>query len=150
MAVDAGHGALVKLELDPSGSPGTFTTMGKVQDVDWPELTVPVVPSHGQEDSISTHEPAEIVMVGSMSVTAWYDPTDTTHNISQGVYDQLTQFEKRGLTITGPGGGTDVFVCSGYATNVGRSAPVGDGGMYEITFSFQPSGAISIDATAVS
>lgn len=144
----AGHGALIQMEEDPSGSQGTFTTVGELfTDITWPTLSHP-------EADVTPHQLDDDVFILSskrsreaVTFTVNYVDADTTHKeLLDGYFADLC----RGFRFIGPGGSapsTDTWVASGFVQSFTRVAPVGEGA-YAADITIRFSGPFEINGVA--
>lgn len=158
---EGSHGTTVFMERDPTGNPGVFTLIGKLQDVSFPGLSRAQTLSSGQEDLISTFVSSSLLMVGSVDLTVWFSSLEDTHTAEPfdaigpptdkdgGVYSAIILNELRQFEFRGPSEAADIFAISAHISEVGKSAPVNEG-VYEMTFSIQASGSITIEGETVS
>jgi hypothetical protein len=131
----AGHGALLQMELDPSGAQGTFTTIGLLfTDINWPTMSHPEtdVTPHQVNDDRWVLSPKRAREAVTFTITYDVDDAAGTHDeLVTGFYSN----ECRGFKFIGPGDTqsanpgteTDYMVASGYVQSFTKVAPVGEG-----------------------
>lgn len=146
----AGHGATIAMELDPTGSPGVFTTMAELNgDITFPEL------SRGETD-VTPHQDhidswvLGILRRGPLTGGVNYIFDDETHDHLTGMIAAIKDNERRGFRIRGPGGttNTDEWIASGQFQQVGPiTNPVREGAR-TANFTVRLSGPMIIDGVA--
>lgn len=146
MAAVAGHGTTVGVELDPSGSQGTFTDIGQLTDITWPEFTresTEVTP-HG--DTIATKLFSAILSVGSADITVNYEHDDTAHDDETGLFKAILDGELRGFQFRGPGGGASdrEIIASAEVTSMQWETPTGSD-PWAMSATIEPTGKIIVD-----
>lgn len=150
MPAQAGHGALIAIELDPTGSPGTFTTVAELNgDITWPALTRPKSDVTAHQHQIG-HNVRGVMMTEDLTWSINYIFDNSTHSFSTGLYKHMVDNATFGVRLRGPGGtvGTDEWIMSGGLTNITQTSPVREGARTaDITFA--PSGPFIIDAAVV-
>ena len=125
----AGHGASIGMELDPTGSPGTFTAIAELNgDIQWPGL------GRGEAEATGHDHNIDYWVSGSLrrepftfSMNFVYN--HGTHDHLTGLHDAVISNETRGFRLRGPGGtdDTDEWICSGFVTNIQQTSPVREG-----------------------
>lgn len=85
----AGFGA--SLKIGDGGSPVSYTTIAEVKDISGPEISLDTedVTSHDSTDAWEEHI-ATIIRSGEVSFTINYDPSDSTHDNTDGLLNDLT------------------------------------------------------------
>lgn len=85
------HGTLLK--RGNGGSPETFTTVAKVQDIAGPGFSLGVAMVHGQEETTHfTRKIGTILEAGQITFDIVFDPGDSGHSPSAGLlYDMLNR-----------------------------------------------------------
>lgn len=147
----AGHGALIAMELDPTGSPGVFTTIAELNgDISFPELSrgeTEVTPHQSNIDEWVLGIPRRSPLTGSVN----YIFDDGTHDHLTGMLAAIMANETRGFRVRGPGGttATDEWIASGKFQTVGPIVnPVREGAR-TADFSIRLSGPMLIDGVAI-
>lgn len=125
----AGHGALIAIELDPTGSQGTFTTVaelnGDIQEPGYNRPETEVTPHQDTIDSWVTGRLGRDPV--TFSVNFIHD--NNTHDHLTGLENKIINNENFGIQFLGPGGtaGTDEIIASGFVTNLTITNPVREG-----------------------
>lgn len=125
----AGHGATIAIELDPVGSPGTFTVVAELNgDITWPELNRPETETTPHQDTIDDWVLGRLGR-GPLSFSVNYIFDDSTHDASTGLYSKIISNELFGIRMRGPGGtdDTDEWIASGHVQAITQVAPVREG-----------------------
>lgn len=125
----AGHGALIAIELDPSGSPGVFTTISELNgDITWPELERPWTETTPHQDDIDDGVAGRLGR-GPLSFSTNFIFDDSTHDHLTGLYQKIKDNELFGIRMRGPGGttNTDEWIASGHVINIAQTSPVREG-----------------------
>lgn len=124
-----GHGALVAIELSPSGSPGSFTTVSELNgDITWPGLTRPeteVTPHQDTIDSWVTGRLGREALTFGMN----FIYGDGTHDALTGLQALMIANTRFGVRLRGPSGSsdTDEIIASGQITSITHVDPVREG-----------------------
>ena len=147
----SGHGALLEMELDPSGSPNTFTTVAEVMS-DLPRLTT----SRTQTETTPHTSTIDCYVSGvirraPLDFTVNFLPTNTTHDEVTGFLDALNTNETRGYRITANGatpGGADSWTFSGDVASWNQIDPVREGAR-SLAVSIQASGPMLVGSTVI-
>lgn len=146
----AGHGATIAIELDPSGAPGDFTVVAELNgDITFPELMRPETETTPHQDTIDSWVFGRLGR-GPLTWGVNYIFDNTTHSFASGLYKHLVNNTRFGVRLRGPSGtaGSDEWIMSGNLTNMTQVAPVREGARTaEITY--RPSKAMIIDGAAV-
>ena len=126
----AGHGALIAIEQDPTGSPGTFTTIAELNgDITYPELSRPeteVTPHQLNIDTWILGVPTR----GPLTFSVNWIFDNATHDHLTGLTEAFFANETRGIRITGPGSPVspaDEWICSGAVQSINQTAPIRTG-----------------------
>lgn len=148
----AGHGAVIAMELDPSGSPGVFTEIGELNgDLAWPELSRREDEATPHNDTIDSYT-FGVLSRGPLQFSVNFIFDDGNHDHSTGLVNALVDNERRGFRLTGPnqtpGSGTDEWICSGNVTNFQPTHPVRVG-TRTADFTVRMSGPQIIDSTVI-
>jgi len=125
----AGHGALIAIELDPSGSQGVFTTVAELNgDITWPELNRPETETTPHQDDIDDYVLGRLGR-GALTFGVNFIFNDQTHDHLTGLYKKIIDNEFFGLRLRGPGGSanTDEWICSGQVQAITQVSPVREG-----------------------
>lgn len=125
----SGHGATIAMELDPSGSPGSFTTIAELNgDIMPPGLNRPETEVTPHQDTIDSWVTGRL---GREAVTfsVNFIFNDQTHDHSTGLQSMIINKTRFGLRFLGPSGTTDTdeIIASGEVTNFQPTAPVREG-----------------------
>lgn len=125
----AGHGALIAMELDPSGAQGTFTTIAELNgDITFPELS-------RAEEEVTPHDDTidgwvtGVLTRGPLTFSVNFIFDDQTHDHAEGLYEAIINNEQRGFRLRGPGGSdsSDEWICSGFVQAMTQTNPVRSG-----------------------
>jgi len=74
----AGEGTVLKVESDTT--PGTFSTIAQVTEIDGPEVLVEAIDNTAMESGLITTRPSYFPEPDKLSLKVWFDPNDTdTH-----------------------------------------------------------------------
>lgn len=125
----AGHGTIIAMELDPTGSPGAFTDIAELNgDITWPELTRGETEVTPHQDNIDSYV-LGVMRRGALSLSVNFIFDDNTHDHLTGLYAAMAANETRGFRIRGPGGttNTDEWILSGAVQGITQTAPVREG-----------------------
>jgi hypothetical protein len=125
----AGHGALIAVEQDPTGSPGVFTTIGELNgDITWPELSRGETEVTPHQDNIDSWV-LGILRRGPLSFSVNWIYDEATHDHLTGLINAISENEVRGFRLRGPGGAadTDEWIASGQVQAITQTAPVREG-----------------------
>lgn len=125
----AGHGATIAIELDPTGSPGVFTTIAELNgDIVWPELNRPETETTPHQDTIDDWVLGRLGR-GPLTFSVNYIFNDQTHDHLTGLYKKIIDNELFGVQLRGPGGSanTDEWIASGHVQAITQTAPVREG-----------------------
>lgn len=125
----AGHGALVAIELDPSGAQGTFTTVSELNgDITWPELNRPESETTPHQDTIDDYVLGRLGR-GPLTFGVNFIFDDQTHDHLTGLYQKMIDNEMFGIRLRGPGGtaNTDEWIASGQVQSITQVSPVREG-----------------------
>jgi len=146
----AGHGATIAMEQDPTGSPGVFTVVAELNgDITFPGLMRGETEHTPHQDTIDSwnlgvlrRDPLQF------SVNFIYD--NATHDHATGLIKAMIDNETRGFRIRGPGGtaNTDEWILSGAVQQFTETAPVREG-TRSAEVSIRMSGPMIIDGTTV-
>lgn len=146
---ESGHKTLVAITLDPSGSPGTFTTVGFVTNPLTYKLNRESVKSIAHGDTLARTFTSPVAEIDSITVEMDYTHGDTQHDKIRDHFNLNTTF---GLQITGPGAvGTDRMMFSGEALSWQVENPIG-ANPRKATLVFQPNLVLGyrLDGTLIS
>lgn len=145
----AGHGATIAMELDPTGSPGVFSTIAELNgDISPPAL------SRGESEVTPHQDNIDSWVLGilrrdalTFSVNFIFD--DETHDHLTGLHRAIVTNETRGFRFRGPGGlaDTDEWIMSGQVQNIQQVNPVREGAR-TCDVSVRMSGPMKIDGVA--
>jgi hypothetical protein len=137
------HGALYYVQLDPAGSPNTFTEVTELNDdVRGYNLNVTATedtPHNYNIDSYTFGVPRR----GTWSLSVNYDASDEVH---EGLMDHAHNRTRFGVKFVGVQG--DWVLASGGITTYEQTNPVQDGSR-GATIEFQPSGPFWVDGVLV-
>lgn len=141
MPPSAGHGSLVYIEMDPVGSPGTFTVVpGLNYDINLgstrPETNIT------PQNRIDSDEWVRGTMIrDNFPMTLNFDPLDPVHIE---LFSKYMTDETFGMRIIGPGGAAPEIIWSGGLTSWQWQNPVREG-QRSVNCSFRASGDWQID-----
>lgn len=125
----AGHGALIAMELDPTGSPGVFTTIAELNgDITFPGLSRPETEVTPHQDTIDAFVMGILKREALQFSVNWlFD--NGTHDFQTGLGYAIVNNELRGFRLRGPGGSTDTdeWIGSGFVQNLSNTNPVREG-----------------------
>lgn len=117
----AGHGALIAMELDPTGMPGVFTTIAELNgDISFPELNRPETEVTPHQARIDTWILGRLGR-GPLSFSVNHIFDDETHDHLTGLIYAVRTNEIRGFRFRGPDGSanTDEWIASGQVQKAG-------------------------------
>jgi hypothetical protein len=100
----AGHGAKLAFELDPVGSPGTFTVVGEMQDITRPEMSrgeTEVTPHNQRMDAWVL---SKRILRSPIAGTVNFVNEDPTHDHLTGLQSLLIDGTRFGVQVLGPDG----------------------------------------------
>lgn len=143
----AGHGATIGVELDPVVSPGVFTTIAELQDIQVPSM------SRG-ETEVTSHDKvlddwvlSVRALMSALEGTVNYVFDDPTHDAATGLRALLLNSTRFGVQVRGPNGAANVheFIRSGEVQSFGPiNYPVREG-VVTAPFAIRTMGALKID-----
>lgn len=119
----AGHGAL--LQIGDGADPENFTTIAEVRDISGPALGQDTadVTSHdstgGWEEHIGT-----ILRSGEVTFDVNYIPTDSTHDASAGLINDMENRTLRNFQLVFPDGSSTTWSFAALVTGFEPGAPV--------------------------
>lgn len=144
------HGVLLAMELDPSGSPGTFTTIAELIDLTWPSLDRPETEVSPHNDTIDTWSLSSLLQRGPVGVEVNFIYNNGTHDSTTGVIAALVANETRGFMFRGTNwaAGTDEIIGSGKVNNFQQVTPV-RAGQRTATFNVRLSGPMIVEGVTV-
>lgn len=125
----SGHGATIAIELDPTLSPGVFTTVAELNgDITWPGLNRPATEVTPHQDTIDSHVTGRLGRE-PLSFTVNYVFDDETHDSTTGLQAKIIANEFFGVRLRGPNGttGSDEIIASGHVTAITHVDPVREG-----------------------
>lgn len=128
------HGTIVARQ---DGGSGSFTDVGELRDITFPELTRAVAAVSSQADSYDHYVASGLLERSEFSFGIWWDPNDTTHDDSSGLINSIEQKQLDAWRFTEPGNAT--LIVSGYIVGFSVSAPMDDGLQADVTV--QPTAA---------
>lgn len=146
----AGHGALIAIELDPVAQPGVFTTIAKLNgDINWPSLSRPSDETTGHDENIDSY------VVGSLTRAelTWgmaYLYDNATHDFETGLGAKIVANEFFGIRVRGPQSVSDAdeWIMSGQMTELTQTAPVRSGAR-AADATFRPSGLMKVNGAII-
>ena len=147
----AGHGATIAMELDPTGSPGTFTVIADLNgDIVQPELSRPEEEVTPHDDTIDSWVSGGLTR-GPLTFGVNYRFAHGTHDHLTGFIDAIILNETRGFRLRGPAGtvDTDEWIMSGKVQNVGPITNPVRSGARQGTITVRFSGPMIIDGITV-
>jgi hypothetical protein len=148
MPPEAGHGALLSMELDPVSSPGVFTTIAQLNS------DIPIGATHDSteitphNERMSRSQTSKVIKRDPWTFDVNYIHADTTHDGLRDAFyaDPPTTF---GMKFLGPSGSAgDAIITSGEVISWKLTHPVRSGPRMA-NVSFQPSGPQSVDGTII-
>ena len=146
------HGINFAMELDPSGSQGTFTRIAEVLDFNWPDMERETEEVTPHEDTWDHYVIAGRVKRGPITFDINFVYSDATHEEGTGgLYYMMISGTNTGFRIWGPDGqaGQDEWILSGYVTSInGRQAPVRSGAE-TASVACQPSGTMIMEGATI-
>ncbi len=146
----SGHGALIAMELDPTGMPNVFTTIAELNgDIVWPAINRPVTETTPHNANIDCYVLGRLGR-GDFTFSVNFIFDNTTHDHLTGLYDAIILNETRGFQLRGPGGlaDTDEWIASGEVAEITNTSPVREGARTaDVTVRF--SGPQVIDGVAI-
>lgn len=152
MSIDAvaSHGTLIGREHDSSGSPGTFTTIGDLGDITWPELMREFTETTAQNDGIDSKVPG-VAKTGPLQFSINFIFDNATHDHSTGLKKAWLAKQFDGYKVTGADGsaGNHELIMSGWVASFAETAPARSGAA-TAAVSIERSGPIIIDGTTIS
>lgn len=143
----SGHGVDVAVELDPTGAPGQFTTLGRLSSDFTTSLERGVADAHSHDKVVGVKVVSSIIELGEWDLSHWrvYGGDQS----QEGVKEHFLSNTIFGVRVTGvsngAGPGVDEMISSGQLSSYNDSMPVGPDGVRQIECMFQPSDAIIID-----
>lgn len=144
----AGHGALIAMELDPTGAPGTFTTIAELNgDITEPGLSRPETDVTGHNNNID-HYIFGVLQREPVTFSLNWIFDHETHDHETGLKAKIIDNEIFGLRMSGPGGTLPVIM-SGAVTNIsGPMNPVREGAR-TTDVTFRASGPMKIGSVII-
>lgn len=146
----AGHGATVAMELDPTLSPGVFTTIAELNgDITFPQLSRAETEVTPHQDHIDSWV-LGILTRGPLTLAVNYIYNDQTHDHLTGLISSIASNEVRGFRIRGPKGttNTDEWIASGQVQQVGPITNPVRSGARTAQVSIRLSGPMKIDGVS--
>lgn len=125
----AGHGTLIAMETDPTGSPGVFTTIAELNgDITPPSLERPETEVTTHQDTIDQWIMGRLGR-GPVTFGINFIFDDNTHDHQTGLQSMIINNTIFGLRFRGPGGtaNTDEIIASGQVQNMVMTNPVRQG-----------------------
>ena len=145
------HGIEIAMELDVSGSAGTFTAIAELLDFEWPEVSRPTTEVTAHADKIDYYVVGRL-MRGPITFDVNLLYAGATHeHATGGLYKKIFDGELTGYRIRGPGGtdDTDEWILSGFVTNIGGRSAAAREGSIGASITIQPSGDMIIDGATI-
>ena len=144
----AGHGATIDMELDPTLSPGVFTTIAELQDISVPEMSRGETEVTAHDKTMDEWVLSTRVLRSPLSGTVNFVHDNGTHDHLTGLRYALLNGEVRGYRIVGPnstGAGDHEWIGSGEVQAFGPvTYPVREG-VVQANFAIRLSGPMKID-----
>ena len=125
----AGHGSLFAMELDPSGSPGTFTVVAEqINQVNPAGFERPETETTASQDNIDYWQAGRLGRQ-QMTFTVQWVYNNNTHDDTDGLVAAIVNNETRGFRFRGPSGSadTDERICSGFVQAITFNNPIIEG-----------------------
>ncbi len=145
------HGIEVAMELDVSGSAGSFTAIAELLDFEWPEVSRPTTEVTAHADLIDYYVVGRL-MRGPITFDVNFKYDNVTHEeATGGLYKKIFDAELTGYRLRGPEGTDDLdeWILSGFVTNIGgRTGAVREGSI-GASITIQPSGPMIIDGAVI-
>lgn len=127
---EAGHGALIAIELDPVGAPGVFTTVGGlINDIQEPGVTRPETDITPHNADIDIWLPG-VRQRNPVTFGIAFEWDNATHDHETGLKSKANSGETFGIRFRGPNWTTpdeNEFIASGFLTNFSINNPVREG-----------------------
>lgn len=143
---EAGHGATLAMELDPTGAQGVFTVVSELaSDIDGLALSRSSTEVTPHEDDIDSYVHG-VLKRDPLTFTCNFIYGGATHTGAKGLRDNIITGTRFGIRFRGVGGtdDTDEIIASGEVINWKEVNPAREGARSaEITF--QPSKAFIVD-----
>lgn len=118
------HSKGTLLKMGDGASPETFTTVGQVQDISGPSLSLGTV-EVTNHSSTAREFVADILGGGEVSFEIVYDPNLATHkNASGGLLYALAQKQRKNWKLTLPSSPSADIAFTGWVTKFESAAPV--------------------------
>lgn len=114
------HGTLVARQ--PNATPGVFTTIAELGDLDLPELMRNEFAADSQDRNIDEWVIGGILRRGPLVLPLNFIPSDATQDHLTGLYKAIIDKSLDGYRITFPSG--TVWIASGQLTSLKPAAPV--------------------------
>lgn len=148
MAAEQTLGGTVGVELDPGGAPNVFTDVTGVMDFTFPTWEAPIADASAHEDRVSRAVQPNRINQGIINLVLNLDTSDSTHSETTGFFDQMSKFELRGITLTGPPGSAEVVIFSAFCVSTEIVAENSEA-VFTLNVGLQPSGPFLWNAVTV-
>lgn len=137
MAKFSSFGTLLK--LGDGGGPEVFTTVAGVQDIEGPSFSLETidVTAHDSPGAFEEIVPG-IKRSGEIGFTLVYDPADSTHNATTGLFSNLSNRTKRNFQVVFTNATPTTMAFAGYVTGWNHSMPVS--GALAVEVAIKPTG----------
>lgn len=122
------HAAIgTKLKIGDGGSPESFTTIAEVVDISGPALSVDTADATHHSSSGDYEEVVPtVIRSGEVSFDINYLPTDSTHDATDGLLNDLENKTLRNFELIFTDGSNTKWSFSAYVTGFEESAPHDD------------------------
>lgn len=137
------HGTLVARQ--PASTPGVFTTIAELGDLDLPELMRNEFSADSQDRNIDEWVIGGILRRSPLVLPLNFIPSNATHDHLTGLYKAIIDKTLDGYRITFPTG--TVWIASGQLTSLKPGAPADGKLTLNATIRFK--GAMKIDAVTI-
>ena len=145
----SGHGALIAFELNPTMSPGVFTTIAElVSDIQFPQMSRSSTDITPHQDGIDS-KVMDYIMRATSSFDINYLWQDMTHNELTGLIAALSTGTMRGFRFRGPGGSanSNEWIGSGFVQAFQPTSAIK--GSYKAKCGIEWSGAMIVNGTVI-
>lgn len=132
------HGTVISRQ--PAATPGVFTEIAEMGDLQPPSLSRNTFDVTTQNDDIDAYV-AGVLRRAEITFPINFRWDEATHNHLTGLYKAIKDNTLDGYKLTFPDG--TEFIFSGFVTNIGMEAPVD--GAQRANITIRPSGLMKID-----
>jgi hypothetical protein len=122
------HAAIgTKLKIGDGGSPVSYTTIAEVVEISGPALSVDTADATHHSSSGDYEEVVPtVIRSGEVTFDINYLPTDSTHDATDGLLNDLENKTKRNFELVFTDGSNTTWTLTGYVTGFEPSAPHDD------------------------